>query len=78
MEFGDLWKIGVGTILSLFVLVALFRFKRALRQRLFPSQESKPRGEAMAELLMLSARLQDQADDPSTGEAEAEVKDRGR
>lgn len=65
MEFGDLWRIGIGTILSLFVLVGLFRFKNALRRRLFPSSGGKARGEAMAELLLLQARLQGQVDNPA-------------
>lgn len=66
MELGDLWKIGIGTILSLFALVGLFRFKNALRQRLFPTSERRERGEAMAELFALRARLQAEGEDPNT------------
>ncbi len=75
MELADLWKIGIGTILSLFVLVGLFRFKNALRRRLFPSSEGKARGEAMAELLTLRARLEGRAGD--SGPAEGQADDQG-
>lgn len=71
MELGDLWRIGFGTILSLFVLVGMFRFKNALRRRLFPTSEGKPRGQAMAELMMLRARLQGEAEDSAETESDA-------
>jgi len=66
MELDELWKIGLGTILSLIVLVGMFRFKNALRQRLFPPSKGKARGEAMAELMMLQARLQEEVEDSTT------------
>jgi hypothetical protein len=75
MELADLWKIGIGTILALFVLVGLFRFKNALRRSLFPSSEGKVRGEAMAELFALRARLEGRAGD--SGSAEDQADDQG-
>ena len=71
MELGELWKIGLATILSLFVLVGLFRFKNALRRRLFPPPEGKARGKAMAELMMLQARLLDEVENPAENERDA-------
>lgn len=68
MEQAALWKIGFGTILSLFVLVGLFRFKNALRHRLFPRSDGKARGEAMAALLSLQARLQGEMENPTVSE----------
>ena len=62
MESGELWRVGLGTVATLAVLVGLFSVKRLLRSRLLPEKEARGRGEAMTELLLLQARLEARAD----------------
>lgn len=67
-----MWRIGFGTILSLLVVVGLFRFKAALRQRLFSTSKGEEGSKAMTELLMLQARLEGRAVESSGGEVQEE------
>jgi len=61
MSFQQLLVISLGTILSLAVLVGLFHLKKTLRAKLFPATNEERRGEAMANLLLLQARLEGRA-----------------
>jgi hypothetical protein len=51
-----------GTVLFLVAIVALFYLKRELRSRLLPSKKQKERGQALAELLHLQAKLESEAE----------------
>jgi hypothetical protein len=61
MSFDELWGVGFGTIFALAILSGLFYFKRMLRNRLFPTEGMRGRGEAMTELLLLQAQLEEKA-----------------
>ena len=61
MSFQQLLVISLGTILSFAVLTGLFHLKKTLRERLFPETNRERRGEAMASLLLLQARLEEKS-----------------
>jgi len=61
MSFQQLLVISLGTILSFAMLTGLFHLKKTLRARLFPVTNQERRGEAMANLLLLQARLEERA-----------------
>ena len=66
MSFEQLWGIGFLTVLAFALLAGLFYLKRALRNRLFPEERVRDRGEAMAELLLLQAQLEKKAGGETT------------
>jgi hypothetical protein len=61
MSFDDIYAIGFASITMVVVFGGLYRFKRVLRKRLFPTESRSGREEAMAELLRLQARLEERA-----------------
>jgi hypothetical protein len=61
MSFDQIYAIGFASITMVVVFGGLFRFKRILRRRLFPTENRSGREDAMAELLRLQARLEERA-----------------
>jgi hypothetical protein len=60
----------VGTLLTIIVVVFLVVVSRGVKKRLFPSENEKERSEAMTELLLLEAKLQERAREvPNTNES---------
>ena len=57
MSFEQLWGIGFLTVLAFALLAGLFYLERALRNRLFPEERVRDRGEAMKVLNRHSRRL---------------------
>jgi hypothetical protein len=60
----------IGSIFALLLLGGLFRLKKTVRNHLFPDLGTEKRGQAMAELMVLQARLQEEASRRSTPEDE--------
>jgi len=61
MGLGELWVVAIGTVFFFALFLGLFYFKRVLRSRLFPAESEGERGGAMTELLLLQARLEEEA-----------------
>lgn len=83
MNFDRLYAIGFASIFMVVVFGGLYRFKRVLRNRLFPPEAKSARKDAMSEILLLKARLEERASGTTvspTGEEgeEGEEEDEGR
>ena len=61
MSFDQIYAIGFASITMVVVFGGLYRFKRILRKRLFPTETRSGREDAMAAMLRLQARLEERA-----------------
>lgn len=61
MSFGQIWSVAVGTGLALAIILFLFYLKRMLRRRLFQEGSTPARDQALADLLLFQARLEQRA-----------------
>jgi hypothetical protein len=61
LGFDILGNLVFGTLLTIVVLVFLALVARGAKRRLFPSENEEERSEAMTELLLLQAKLQERA-----------------
>ena len=62
MTFGELWGVALGTVLALGLFLGLFVFKAALKRSLFPDESRYSREQAMTDLLMRQAELEERAE----------------
>ncbi len=68
MSADHLSRILLGTFVTILVLVALVIISKAVRNTFFPSENQEGRSEAMTELLLLQARLEEKvAKDAAAG-----------
>lgn len=72
MTFEQLLLSGFWALVLLALFAGLLRFRKTLRQRLFPEENSAAQGVAMAEFLVLQARLEAESQDMDQPEGELE------
>jgi hypothetical protein len=72
MTFEQILFFGFWALVLLALLGGLLRFRKTLRQRLFPDDTSASQGEAMAEFLVLQARLKADNQEPKESEGKME------
>jgi hypothetical protein len=63
MSLGHVWIVGVGTVLSFGLVVVAVYLLRGYRKQLLPPGERRDRGEALAELHVLQARMRKKLED---------------
>jgi len=69
VTFEQIQGLAIGTVLAIAVFAGLFYLKWMLRSRLFSDERARDRGEAMAELYLLRAKLEGKAGAKNTDES---------